>query len=215
MGILKLLSSSDPRLKKVSESMFKEPFETATDEVKDYLKKIYQPLITAMFETMYATGGIGLAAPQIGINKRLFVYDIPANHNFPVNTGPVVVIDPVITDLDDKPIVYGSNGELTNSVESSEGCLSVPFAYEKVRRLETVKISYLTQDFQRVQKTLTGLEAFCVQHETDHLDGILFVDRLSRLRKNMLAKAMKKGKGSSLDKMTADLNREDGALRLL
>jgi len=212
MPVLNLLKNDDARLRKISTSIFGS--DAISDEAKTAVLGVYLPVIEAMFETMYASGGIGLAAPQVGINKRIFIYDIPANHNFPINTGQVIVIDPEITDMDGKAIEYGSNGDIKNGVASSEGCLSVPYIYESVQRLNKIKFSYTDQNGQRVHKVVEGLEAFCIQHELDHLNGVLFTDRLSRLKKNILNKSLQKGKGSSIRKMEHDLNRESGALRL-
>ena len=129
-----------------------------------------------MFETMYENEGIGLAAPQIGINKRLVVIDIPDEDG---NQGKnqLILINPV---------VVAKNG---NQVESEEGCLSVPGYSDKVTRYERCTVHSLDvegkeQNFEDVD----GLLAICLQHEIDHLDGKLFIDYLSRLKRDRLKK---------------------------
>lgn len=153
----------DPRLRNPNTEV------TVFDEE---LKKLCED----MFETMYANEGIGLAAPQIGINKRLIVIDIPDEDG---NQGKnkLIVVNPVIISTD---------GDI---VESEEGCLSVPGYYDKVPRHErctvhSVDVNGREQNFENID----GLLSICLQHETDHLSGKLFVDYLSRLKRDRLKK---------------------------
>ena len=129
-------------------------------------------LATDMAETMYAAPGVGLAAPQVGVSSRLLVIDCSARDEGP---GLLSVVNPEILE---------SDGELFDE----EGCLSVPGYYANVARKERVKVRF--QDLQGESRTLEaeGLWAVCFQHEIDHLDGILFVDRLSPLKKSMFRK---------------------------
>ncbi|HOV15343.1 MAG TPA: peptide deformylase [Spirochaetota bacterium] len=119
-------------------------------------------LVKEMFETMYVTNGIGLSAVQIGVMKRLFVVDIPN-----IKNGKLVVINPVIKDLSEKTKLH------------NEGCLSLPGINGDIERPDTVVLEYLDirGDLKRIKAT--GLLATCIQHEYDHLEGVLFIDRLS------------------------------------
>ena len=142
--------------------------ETVTDE--------HRRLIDDMFETMYAAHGIGLAAPQVGRTERIAVVD--------VDDAPSAIVNPVIVD-DDKTLAKGE-----------EGCLSIPDVYGDVTRPETVKVRALDRDGNPFEIDAEGLLARCLQHEIDHLDGRMFIDHLSVLRrKAALAKwATIKGK---------------------
>ena len=142
--------------------------ETVTDE--------HRRLIDDMFETMYAAHGIGLAAPQVGRTERIAVVD--------VDDAPFAIVNPVIVD-DDKTLAKGE-----------EGCLSIPDVYGDVTRPETVKVRALDRDGNPFEIDAEGLLARCLQHEIDHLDGRMFIDHLSVLRrKAALAKwATIKGK---------------------
>ncbi|HET9004359.1 MAG TPA: peptide deformylase [Gemmatimonadaceae bacterium] len=142
--------------------------ETVTDE--------HRRLIDDMFETMYAAHGIGLAAPQVGRTERIAVVD--------VDDAPFAIVNPVIVD-EDKTLAKGE-----------EGCLSIPDVYGDVSRPETVKVRALDRDGNPFEIDAEGLLARCLQHEIDHLDGRMFIDHLSVLRrKAALAKwATIKGK---------------------
>lgn len=146
-------------------------------------------LIEDMFATMYATEGVGLAAPQIGKDIRLFVVD----------GTPFADEDPTAVDFKKvfiNPEIYEESDE---EVLMSEGCLSVPGIHEDVYRPERIKINYLDENFVEHDEELTGWPARIVQHEYDHLDGFVFTDRLSAIRKTMLRNklnAMAKGKFS-------------------
>ena len=127
-----------------------------------------------MLETMYDAPGIGLAATQVGVAKQLIVVDISEERN-----QPLVLINPE---------VVAAEGE----EEMEEGCLSVPGFYEKVKRAEKVKVKALDREGEAVELELDGLLAVCVQHEIDHLHGKLFVDYLSRLKRERIRKKLEK-----------------------
>lgn len=160
-----ILSFPDPLLKQKSL-----PVETFTDEVIQ--------LARDMAETMYAAPGVGLAAPQVGVLKRIIVIDVSGKEEEP---RLITVINPVITHAE-------------GSVYEEEGCLSVPEYSASVRRHERVTVRGLSQEGQERIWQADGLLAIAFQHEIDHLDGILFIDRLSPLKRELyLKKCRKKG----------------------
>lgn len=141
------------------------------------IKEVTQPvrrLADNMLETMYADRGIGLAAVQVGIVKRMLVMDVSESRN-----EPLVLINPNILDM-------------SGSVESNEGCLSVPGFYEPVRRAATIDIEFLDRGGELVRAKWDGLRAICAQHEIDHLEGKLFVDYLSSIKRNRIRKRLEK-----------------------
>ena len=127
-----------------------------------------------MLETMYAEHGIGLAATQINVQERILVMDVSEDRS-----APLVCINPQI---------IGRNGEK----ESQEGCLSVPGYYDVVQRAESVRARYLDENGNQVEVDLEGLRSVCLQHEIDHLDGKLFIDYLSPLKRQRLRKRIEK-----------------------
>ena len=127
-----------------------------------------------MLETMYAAPGVGLAATQVGIAQRFTVMDISENHD-----SPLILINPQIV-----------GGDNLCSVE--EGCLSVPGAYEKVKRYDVLRFTAQDPDGKTIEMEVDGLFAQCIQHEIDHLDGKLFVDYLSRLKRERIRKKLEK-----------------------
>ncbi|HBH36136.1 MAG TPA: peptide deformylase [Gammaproteobacteria bacterium] len=133
-----------------------------------------QTLLDDMFETMYAAPGIGLAAIQVNVAKRIIVIDISENHDQPLS-----LINPEIIEMD---------GE--ESCE--EGCLSVPGVFETVMRAEHIRVRALDRDGNAIEIEDDGLLAVCIQHEIDHLDGKLFVDYLSNLKRQRIRKKMEK-----------------------
>ena len=141
-----------------------------------------QRLMDDMLETMYAAKGIGLAAIQVGVPKRIIVIDISKNDE---KNNPLYFVNPKI--------------KIKNSETSTyeEGCLSVPNFFAEVDRPKKCDVEYL--DYQGKKKTLNaeGLLATCIQHEMDHLDGILFIDYLSKLKKSMIVKKLTKLKSNS------------------
>lgn len=133
-------------------------------------------LIDNMFETMYNADGVGIAAPQVGLEDRIFVVDLSplASEEHPEYNGfKKVFINAHITER---------NGEL---VSIEEGCLSIPGVHEKVSREDEIRIKYLDENLQPRDEIYSGYPARVIQHEHDHLDGILFVDKVSPLRKRM------------------------------
>jgi peptide deformylase len=133
-------------------------------------------LIDDMFETMYAAPGIGLAATQVNVHQRLLVADVSEDRS-----EPLVLINPEIVE---------SEGDAW----SDEGCLSVPEIYEKVARAEYIKVRALDRDGRAVELEAEGLLAVCIQHEMDHLEGKLFVDYLSELKRQRIRKKLEKAK---------------------
>ena len=125
-------------------------------------------LIDSMFETMYAAPGIGLAATQVDVHKRLLVADVSADQR-----EPHALINPRILEKDGVTV-------------TEEGCLSVPGYYEEVQRAEHIRVAFLDRKGEEVEMEAEGLLAVCIQHEMDHLEGKLFVDYLSNLKRNRI-----------------------------
>ncbi len=163
MAIHTIIYLPDPRLRKNSAKI--EQFDDAL-----------QTLIDDMFDTMYDAKGVGLAAPQIGINIRLSVIDVIGD-----KSQQIVIINPEIIE---------SHGE----VSYNEGCLSVPGAYDTVVRADRVTVQALDRFGNPFEITADGLLGECLQHEIDHLNGKLFVDLLSPLKRNMARKKLEKFK---------------------
>ena len=161
MALLPILHFPDPRLRIKA---------APVAAVDDALRK----LVDDMFETMYAAPGIGLAAPQINVSKRVVVIDISLERN-----QPLCLINPEI---------LAREGEIS----SEEGCLSVPDEFEVVERASKVEVRALGRDGLPFEMEAEGLLAVCIQHELDHLDGKLFVDYLSALKKQRLRKRLEK-----------------------
>lgn len=169
MAILPIIETPDPRLRTVSK-----PVETIDAEL--------QTLIDDMFETMYAAPGIGLAAIQVGVPKRLLVMDLQEEEDEegkPIK-APRVFINPEILDTSEQLQVY------------SEGCLSVPDQYADVERPAVIRARWQDREGTTHEEQLEGLLAICLQHEMDHLEGILFIDHLSRLKREMVLKKLAK-----------------------
>jgi len=142
-----------------------------------------QKLMDDMLDTMYAANGIGLAAIQIGVPKRIIVIDISKDED---KKEPRYFVNPVIKNKDHLKMTY------------EEGCLSVPNQFAEIDRPKKCEIDYL--DYNGTKKTLKaeGLLATCIQHEMDHLEGILFIDYLSKLKKSMIIKKLSKTKSSRI-----------------
>lgn len=161
MARLDILHYPDSRLRRVAK-----PVTEITDEIRR--------LVDDMFETMYAAPGIGLAAIQVNVDKRVIVIDVSDG-----NDEPLALINPEILEKD--------------GVETmQEGCLSVPDVFETVERAERIKVRYLDRDGNSVERDADGLLAVCIQHEIDHLDGKLFVDYLSDLKRTRIRKKLEK-----------------------
>ncbi|MBL8260123.1 MAG: peptide deformylase [Candidatus Competibacteraceae bacterium] len=161
MAQLTLLHYPDPRLRKPGLAV-----ETVDDGVRAF--------IDDLLETMYAAPGIGLAATQVNVQKRIVVMDVSENKD-----RPLVFVNPSIL-------------EREGECESEEGCLSVPGFYEMVGRAERVRVSALDRRGEPFELEAQGLLAVCIQHELDHLDGKLFVDYLSALKRDRIRKKLEK-----------------------
>ena len=170
MAIKEILTEPNKVLRQVSQ-----PVERVTKEE--------QLLMDDMLETMYHANGIGLAAIQIGVPKRIIVMDIAKKDQNKKN--PMYFVNPVIKNKNKDLSTY------------EEGCLSVPNQFAEVDRPATCEVEFL--DYNGEKKTLkaSGLLATCIQHEMDHLEGILFIDYLSKLKKSMIIKKLSKQKKSS------------------
>ncbi len=137
-------------------------------------------LLDDMLETMYAAPGIGLAAPQIGILKRFFVVDVGEEGA----KDPMVFINPEILEKSESRGIY------------EEGCLSLPKQFGDVERSDSIRLRYQDREGERLDLEADGMLARCIQHEFDHLDGVLFVDHLSALKRRMILRRMAKVKRS-------------------
>lgn len=155
--IYKIRTYGDPCLSDVNQLIV---------DIDDNIKQ----LLDDMLETMYKTNGVGLAAPQIGINKQLFVIDI--------GDGPRKIINPEILEMSEE------------CNDSDEGCLSVPGIYKKVKRADKIKVKYLNENGDTIEEEMEGFLAKAFQHENDHLNGVLFVDRISPLSRRMISKKL-------------------------
>jgi peptide deformylase len=184
MAIREIIELPDPLLKQVSK-----PVETFDEELKT--------LVADMFETMYDAPGIGLAAIQVGVPLRVLVIDLQpedpdaepevctahGDHHHthqPIRKEPRVFINPEILDPSEELSVY------------TEGCLSVPEIYAEVERPARIRARWQDLDGKVHEEELDGLMATCLQHEMDHLEGVLFIDHLSRLKRQMAVKKLEK-----------------------
>jgi peptide deformylase len=174
MALLPIYETPDPMLRQIS---------TPVDKVDDELRA----LIKDMFETMYAAPGIGLAAVQVGVPKRLLVMDLqePEDEDDPESKPvrePRVFINPEILSHSDHEVPY------------NEGCLSVPDQYAEVMRPDKIRARWQDEHGKHHEKDLDGLLAVCLQHEMDHLEGVLFIDHLSKLKRDMVLKKLAKAR---------------------
>ncbi len=171
MAILPIIEVPDPRLRLVS---------APVDQVDDELRS----LIGDMFDTMYDAPGIGLAAIQVGVPKRVIVMDLQEKEDAegkPIRE-PRVFVNPEIVDPSEAHAVY------------TEGCLSVPDQYADVERPATCRVRWLDEKGVAHDELFEGLLATCIQHEMDHLQGIVFIDHLSRLKREMILKKLTKAR---------------------
>jgi len=168
MSILPIITAPDPRLKQIAA-----PVEKVDAEVRK--------LMADMLETMYAAPGIGLAAPQVGALKRVIVLDLAREDEEP---QPLKMANPEIVWVSEEDAVY------------NEGCLSLPEHYADVARPAACHVRYLDEQNEIRMLEAEGLLATCVQHEIDHLEGILFVDHLTALKRNMILRKLLKAKKS-------------------
>jgi peptide deformylase len=171
MAIRPIIEAPDPRLRVKSTSV-----ETVDDDLR--------ALIADMFETMYDAPGIGLAAIQIGVPKRVLVIDLQEQEDADGKSirNPLVFINPELTDPSTDRNIY------------NEGCLSVPDQYAEVERPSTVRARWLDENGVQHDELIEGMLATCLQHEMDHLEGILFIDYLSRLKRELVLKKLEKAR---------------------
>ena len=168
MAVLPIIVAPDPRLKQVAK-----PVSKVDAEVRR--------LMDDMLETMYKAPGIGLAAPQVGKLLRVIVVDIAREDEKP---QPLRMGNPELISVSDEDAVY------------NEGCLSLPEHYADVTRPAAIKVRYIDHENEIRELAADGLLATCIQHEMDHLDGILFVDHLTALKRNMILRKLLKAKKS-------------------
>lgn len=166
MAILPLVIAPDERLNVPSQKV-----EAVTDEIRKLAKD--------MLETMYANDGIGLAAVQVGVHKRVIVVDVARRDG---GSDPKTFINPEVISDDGDSSVY------------LEGCLSFPDQFSEVERPEAVKIRYIDLDGKEHEEVVDGIMATCLQHEIDHTNGIVFVDHISKLKRDMILKKLTKAK---------------------
>lgn len=164
MAIRPILILPDARLRAVAD-----PIVEIDEEIRTLAKD--------MLDTMYDAPGIGLAAPQVGVLKRIVVMDLAPEGEEPT---PLVMINPEITHFGDQMQV------------TEEGCLSIPELYYEVERPNSVTVTYTDLDGQEISKEADGKLAVCIQHELDHLDGVLYIDYLSRLKRDRVIKKFDK-----------------------
>ncbi|MEL4890701.1 peptide deformylase [Xanthomonas protegens] len=166
MALLPILEFPDPRLRTKAVPV----------DAAEVTSAAFQRLLDDMFETMYDAPGIGLAASQVDVHKRFMVIDVSEEKN-----APQVFINPQIVQRDGEQVYQ-------------EGCLSVPGIYADVARADAITVRYLDRQGQPQELSTDGLLAVCVQHEMDHLDGKLFVDYLSPLKREMVRKKLAKAR---------------------
>lgn len=177
MAILPIIETPDPRLKQIS---------TPVAEVTD----AHRTLIADMFETMYDAPGIGLAAIQVGVPERILVIDLqPEAEETPEDADPETIVRVK------QPRVFINPEIIWESPDHAvyqEGCLSVPEMFADVERPARIRVRWLDEQGAAHEEELDGLLATCLQHEMDHLNGVLFIDHLSRLKRDMLLKKLEK-----------------------
>ena len=166
MGIKTILTEPDKLLRQVSK-----PVEKVEDLERELMKD--------MLDTMYTAKGIGLAAIQIGVPKRIIVLDISKEEN---KKNPMYFVNPIIINKNDEKVTY------------EEGCLSVPNQFAEIDRPSKCEVEYLDYNGNKQNLKAEGLLATCIQHEMDHLEGILFIDYLSKLKKTIIIKKLSKQK---------------------
>lgn len=180
MTIRPIIAVPDPRLKQVSE-----PVEAVTDDLR--------LLMDDMVETMHDAKGIGLAAIQVGVSKRVIVMDLSPSESAEEGESEDRYD---LSERIDEPIRYFVNPEIVWTSEEmnkyQEGCLSVPGFYDDVERPQACKVTYLDYQGEPQELDCDGLLATCVQHEMDHLNGVVFLDHLSRLKRDMIVKKLLK-----------------------
>ena len=166
MALLPIITAPDARLKQKSKPV---------SAVDDGVRK----LLDDMLATMYAAPGIGLAAVQVGVPRRAIVVDVSRDDR---PRSPLFMVNPELVRVSDEDGVY------------EEGCLSLPDQYAEVERPAAIRVRYLDRDGRRQELDADGILATCIQHEMDHLEGILFVDHISALKRNMILRKLLKAK---------------------
>jgi len=176
MAVLPIIIAPDPRLKKKCKPVA---------EVDESVAK----LMADMLETMYLAPGIGLAAPQIGVTKRIIVVDASGKDD---ERNPIKMADPELLFTSEELWTY------------EEGCLSLPDHYAEVERPAKIKVGYLDENNERQELEAEEILATCIQHEMDHLEGLLFVDHISALKRNMILRKLVKSKKQNANDAAAD-----------
>jgi peptide deformylase len=178
MAVLPLVIAPDPRLKKVSEPV-------ALNDINDQLRKFLDDLL----ETMYASNGLGLAAVQVAVHKRILVMDIAqgsirydGTHAPDAEPDPLFLINPEIVWKSDEMFVF------------EEGCLSFPAQFASVERPKRVRVRFYDYFGEEREMAFEGLAAVCVQHEIDHLNGITFVEHVSKMKRDYIMRKLEKAK---------------------
>jgi peptide deformylase len=166
MAVLPIITAPDPRLKAKAK-----PVANVDDSVRR--------LMDDMLETMYLAPGIGLAAPQVGVSKRVIVVDVSKDEN---KREPVALANPAIVSKSEELAKF------------EEGCLSVPDHFAEVERSAKVRVRYLDRDNEIREREFEGLLATVIQHEMDHLEGVLFIDHLSSLKRGMIVRKLQKAR---------------------
>jgi peptide deformylase len=173
MALMPIIEAPDPLLREISA-----PVEVVDDALR--------ALIADMFETMYAAPGIGLAAIQVGVPKRLLVIDLQEpesdEEDAPTIRDPHVFINPEILETSETLQTF------------NEGCLSVPDQFAEIDRPDRIRARWLDERGDQHEEVIEGMLAVCLQHEMDHLNGILFIDHLSRLKRDMIIKKLIKAR---------------------
>lgn len=171
MAVLPIVEIPDPRLRLISK-----PVESITDETRAFVQD--------MIDTMYAAHGIGLAAIQVGVDQRILVIDLHEEKDEddkPIK-APKAYINPEVLSVSDETSTY------------NEGCLSIPEQYADVQRPASCRVRWQDETGAAHEEELTGLLATCMQHEIDHLNGVLFIDHISRLKRDMVLKKLAKAR---------------------
>ena len=168
MAKLDIIIAPDPRLKLKCKPVAKVDAKVAR-------------LMEDMLETMYAAPGIGLAAPQVGVTQRIIVLDVAREDEKP---APLKMANPELVWVSDEDVTY------------NEGCLSLPEHYADVARPKAIRVRYLDHQNEIRELAAEGLLATCIQHEMDHLDGVLFVDHITALKRNIILRKLLKAKKS-------------------
>lgn len=176
MAVLPIIIAPDPRLKEKC---------APVDSVDESVGK----LMADMLETMYLAPGIGLAAPQVGVTKRVIVVDASGKDE---ERNPIRMANPELLSASDELYAY------------EEGCLSLPEHYAEVERPARIRVGYLDENNARQELEADGLLAVCIQHEMDHLEGTLFVDHISTLKRKMILRKLQKAKKQKLLEAAAE-----------